>query len=77
MLQQQTPVPPAFGTNPNFGALSFGTETASRIEFGANYALGPGIKAFGGGIIMNATGPSNSTSAQSWALILGMDLRFQ
>lgn len=66
----------AFGTNPNAGALSFGTETASKIEFGANYALGPGIKAFGGGVITQATGPSNSTSAQSWGLLLGMDLRF-
>jgi outer membrane protein OmpU len=66
----------AFGTNPNAGALSFGTETASRIEVGANYALGPGIKAFGGGIITNATGPANTVNAQSWGVLLGMDLRF-
>ncbi len=66
----------AFGTNPNAGALSFGTQTASKIEFGANYALGPGIKAFGGGLITNSTGPSNATSAQSWGVLLGMDLRF-
>ena len=66
----------AFGTNPNAGALSFGTQTASKIEFGANYALGPGIKAFGGGLITQSTGPSNVTSAQSWGVVLGMDLRF-
>jgi len=66
----------AFGTNPNAGALSFGTETASRIEVGANYALGPGIKLTGGVVFNNATGPSNSTAGQSWAAMLGMDLRF-
>ena len=66
----------AFGTNPNAGALSFGAETASKIEVGANYALGPGIKAFGGGFITNASGPSNAVVGQSWALLLGMDLRF-
>ncbi|MBV8393190.1 MAG: porin [Alphaproteobacteria bacterium] len=66
----------AFGTNPNAGALSFGGETASKIEFGANYALGPGIKVFGGGLITNATGPANSTNGQSWGVLLGMDLRF-
>lgn len=66
----------AFGTNPNAGALAFGGETASKIEFGANYALGPGIKMFGGGIITNASGPSNAVAGQSWGLLLGMDLRF-
>jgi len=66
----------AFGTNPNAGALSFGTQTSSKIEFGANYALGPGIKAYGGGLITSSTGPSNATSAQSWGVLLGMDLRF-
>ena len=37
----------AFGTNQNTGALAFGTESAMKIEVGANYALGPGVKLTG------------------------------
>ncbi len=66
----------AFGTNPNAGALSFGTETASKIEVGANYAIGPGIKLTGGAIFNNLSGPSNLVAGQSWAALLGMDFRF-
>jgi outer membrane protein OmpU len=66
----------AFGTNPNTGALQFGTETASKIEVGANYAIGPGIKLTGGAIFNNLSGPSNAVAAQSWAALLGMDFRF-
>ncbi|MBS0546377.1 MAG: porin [Proteobacteria bacterium] len=66
----------AFGTNPNAGALSFGTETASKIEVGANYALGPGVKMMGGVIFNNLSGPSNLVAGQSWAALLGMDFRF-
>ena len=66
----------AFGTNPNAGALQFGAETANKFEVGANYALGPGIKVLGGFQAYNFAGPSNAVAAQSWALLLGMDLRF-
>ena len=66
----------AFGTNTNTGALSFGQETADKFEVGANYALGPGIKVLGGVQYYNFAGPSNATAAQSWAVLLGMDLRF-
>ena len=66
----------AFGSNPQAGALQFGTETASKIEVGANYALGPGVKMMGGVIFNNLSGPSNAVAAQSWAALLGMDFRF-
>jgi outer membrane protein OmpU len=66
----------AFGGNPNIGGLQFGQETADKFEFGANYALGPGIKVLGGVQYYNFAGPSNATAAQSWAILLGMDLRF-
>jgi outer membrane protein OmpU len=66
----------AFGTNTNTGALSFGQETADKFEVGANYALGPGIKVLAGAQYYNFAGPSNATAAQSWAILLGMDLRF-
>ena len=66
----------AFGNNPQAGALRFGTETASKIEVGANYALGPGIKMMGGVVVNNLQGPSNAVAAQSWAALLGMDFRF-
>jgi outer membrane protein OmpU len=66
----------AFGTNVNTGALSFGTETASKIEVGANYAIGPGIKLTGGAIFNTLSGPSNLVAGQSWAALLGMDFRF-
>jgi len=66
----------AFGNNPNTGALQFGQESADKFEFGANYALGPGIKVLGGVQYYNFAGPSNAVAAQSWAILLGMDLRF-
>jgi hypothetical protein len=66
----------AFGSNPQAGALQFGTETASKIEVGANYAIGPGVKMMGGFIYNNLQGPTNAVAAQSWAALLGMDFRF-
>ena len=66
----------AFGTNPQAGALSFGSVSANMLQVGANYALGPGIKVLGGANYYIATGPSNATAGQSWSLFLGMDLRF-
>ena len=48
----------------------------ASVEVGANYALGPGIKVLGGVQYYNFSGPSNATAAQSWAILLGMDLRF-
>ncbi|TBR30274.1 MAG: porin [Reyranella sp.] len=58
------------------GALRFGQESVQKFELGVNYALGPGVKITGGGIYYNAAGPSNAVSANSWGLLLGMDLRF-
>jgi hypothetical protein len=58
------------------GGATFGQVTAQKFELGANYALGPGIKLTGGAIINNLGGPTNSVSGQSWAALLGMDLRF-
>ena len=75
-VTQPTSFAAAFGTNPQNGALRFGTETASKIEVGANYALGPGVKVVGGVIVNNLQGPSNAVAAQSWAALLGMDFRF-
>ncbi len=66
----------AFGGNPNIGGLQFGQESADKFEVGANYALGPGIKVLGGVQYYNFAGPSNAVAAQSWAILLGMDLRF-
>ncbi len=66
----------AFGSNPQAGALQFGTETASKIEVGVNYAIGPGIKMMGGLLFNNLSGPTNAVAAQSWAALLGMDFRF-
>ncbi|MEI7871639.1 MAG: porin [Alphaproteobacteria bacterium] len=57
-------------------ALAFGAETANKFELGANYALGPGVKLTGGGLLMNQSGPSNAVTGTTWALLLGMDLRF-
>jgi len=57
-------------------ALAFGAETAQKFELGANYALGPGVKITGGGILQTQSGPSNAVTGQSWSLLLGMDLRF-
>jgi len=65
-----------FGTNPNTGSASFGAVTASTIEFGGSYQLGPGVKAILGGIINNLSGPSNAVTGQSWAAMLGMDFHF-
>jgi hypothetical protein len=66
----------AFGLNAFAGALFFGQTTADKFEVGANYALGPGIKVVGGGQYFNFAGPANSTTATSWAVILGMELKF-
>jgi outer membrane protein OmpU len=57
-------------------ALAFGAETANKFELGANYALGPGVKLTGGGILTNQSGPSNAVTGNVWALLLGLDLRF-
>lgn len=65
-----------FGTNPLAGAAVFGGYAADKYEIGVNYALGPGIKLVGGGIVWNVTGPTNGTQGQSWSAMLGMDLRF-
>jgi hypothetical protein len=65
-----------FGTNPLAGAATFGGYVSDKFELGVNYALGPGIKLVGGGIYWNVSGPVNGTQGQSWALMLGMDLRF-
>jgi hypothetical protein len=65
-----------FGTNPLAGAATFGGYAADKFELGVNYALGPGIKLVGGGVVWNVTGPTNGTQGQSWTAMLGMDLRF-
>jgi hypothetical protein len=65
-----------FGTNPMAGAAVFGGYVADKFELGVNYALGPGIKLTGGGIYWNIGGPVNGSQGQSWALMMGMDLRF-
>jgi hypothetical protein len=65
-----------FGRDPNAGAASFGTVQASRLEIGANYALGPGVHMLGGVLVGNLSGPSNAVAAQSWAALLGMEVRF-
>jgi outer membrane protein OmpU len=65
-----------FGTNPVAGAANFGEESGQKFEVGVNYALGPGVKLFGGGLVYSFTGPSNAVAGKSWGLLLGMDLRF-
>ncbi|CAN5434430.1 porin [soil metagenome] len=65
-----------FGTDPFAGAATFGGYVADKFELGINYALGPGIKLVGGGILWQVSGPVNGTQGQSWAAMLGMDLRF-
>jgi len=65
-----------FGTDPFAGAATFGGYRTDKFELGVNYALGPGIKLVGGGIVWNVSGPVNGTQGQSWAAMLGMDLRF-
>jgi len=57
-------------------ALAFGSNTINKWEIGANYALGPGVKLTGGAVMFTAGGPTNNTSGNSWAFLLGMDLRF-
>jgi len=58
------------------GAATFGGYVADKFELGVNYAIGPGIKLVGGGILWNVGGPVNGTQGQSWTAMLGMDLRF-
>jgi hypothetical protein len=65
-----------FGGNPLAGGAVFGGYVADKFELGVNYALGPGIKVVGGGVLWNVGGPVNGTQGQSWALMMGMDLRF-
>jgi outer membrane protein OmpU len=48
----------------------------NKWEVGVNYALGPGIKLVGGGMLYTASGPTNAVSGNSWVILLGMDLRF-
>ncbi|MPZ29390.1 MAG: porin [Rhodospirillales bacterium] len=57
-------------------SLMFGSQTMNKWEVGANYALGPGVKLTGGGLLFNGSGPTNITGGTSWAFLLGMDLRF-
>jgi hypothetical protein len=64
-----------FSNNPSTQGL-FGAEVVQKWEVGANYALGPGIKAVGGFMYYNAYGPSSAVVGNSWAVMLGMDLRF-
>ncbi|HYX04964.1 MAG TPA: hypothetical protein VE963_22920, partial [Reyranella sp.] len=64
-----------FTFNPSTQVL-FGQEVVQKWEVGANYALGPGIKLVGGWMYYQAYGPSNAVSGNSWAVLLGMDLRF-
>ncbi|MDP2330078.1 MAG: porin [Reyranella sp.] len=57
-------------------ALAFGAETANKFELGANYALGPGVKLTGGALLNNQSGPSNAVTGNTWAILMGMDVRF-
>jgi outer membrane protein OmpU len=57
-------------------SLMFGSETVNKWEIGANYALGPGVKLTGGAMMYTASSPTNTGSGNSWAFLLGMDLRF-
>jgi hypothetical protein len=66
----------SFGTNLTTGALLFGRETADEIEVGVNYALGPGIRLVGGFLYYSLNGPSNAVVGNSWAFVLGTELRF-
>jgi outer membrane protein OmpU len=75
-IQQAASSAVYFGNNQSAGAARFGTVQASKIEVGANYALGPGVKMTGGLLFNNLSGPSNAVAAQSWAALLGMDFRF-
>jgi hypothetical protein len=64
-----------FTFNPSTQVL-FGQEVVQKWEVGANYALGPGVKLTGGWMYYNAYGPSNAVVSNSWAVLLGVDLRF-
>jgi len=66
----------AFGNGSNPNNLMFGQESVNKWEIGVNYALGPGVKLTGGGLLYTASGPSAAVSGNSWGLLLGMDLRF-
>ncbi|WP_439610313.1 porin [Reyranella sp.] len=66
----------AFGPGNNPANLSFGQESVNKWEIGVNYALGPGVKLTGGGLLYTASGPSAAVSGNSWGLLMGMDLRF-
>lgn len=66
----------AFAGGGNPGAVAFGTESVNKFELGINYALGPGVKLTGGGLLYNASGPTAAVSGNSWGLLMGMDLRF-
>ncbi len=57
-------------------ALAFGAETANKFELGANYAIGPGVRLTGGALYISQGGPSNAVTGTTWALLMGMDLRF-
>lgn len=58
------------------GGMAFGRESIDKFEFGANYVLGAGVKLVGGFMYYAASGPSNAVTGNSWAILLGMDLRF-
>jgi outer membrane protein OmpU len=65
----------AFNGNPATSLL-FGSETVNKWEIGANYALGPGIKAVGGAMYYQVGGPTNAVVGNTWVILLGIDLRF-
>ena len=57
-------------------SVMFGQESVNKWEIGVNYALGPGVKLTGGGLLYSASGPSAAVTGNSWGLLMGMDLRF-
>ncbi len=65
-----------FGNGSNPANVLFGQESVNKWEIGVNYALGPGVKLTGGGLLYTASGPASSVTGNSWGLLLGMDLRF-
>ncbi len=66
----------AFGNGNNPSNLAFGQESVQKWELGVNYALGPGVKLTGGGLLYTGSGPTAAVSGNSWGLLMGMDLRF-
>ncbi|MCW5735681.1 MAG: porin [Enhydrobacter sp.] len=66
----------AFGNQYVNGSLTFGSTAVDKFEVGVNYSLGTGIKVALGGIYWNAVGPTNAVVGESWAILMGMDLRF-